>query len=269
LALAAPIGLYDLVNQLLRRIDVFLVGRFLPVGDLGIYAAVHEVASAVKPIRQAFDPILIPVLSGALGRGDRDGMLAQYRTVTRWILILQGAMLAVFLVAGRSVMGIPGPEFTPGAAALGLVGCAMVIHGVLGVSEVFLLVDRPMINLLNSLGALVAQTGLIVLLVPRYGLLGAASATLIGAALMNLARLIEVQALHGLQPFTRYHLRAAAAVAGATGTVLLFRWATAAPAGFLVDGSSAVAVLALYFALLLTLGLGSPERERVQAWLRR
>jgi stage V sporulation protein B len=267
--LAAPIGCYDLLNQLLRRVDVFLVGRFLSGALLGIYAAALEAASVVKTVRQAVDPILIPVLAGAQHRGDHAAMLSHYRIVTRWLLILDAAVLGGFAVAAHSVMGIMGPDFTAGATVLVLVTTAIVLNGVLGVAEVFLLIDRPLLNLVNSLGTLVVQVCLILLLVPRLGLLGAGLATLISMGLMNLARVIQVALRYGLQPFTRYHAKAVLAALLAVMVVVGVRRALPASTGMAADALAAGGYLLLYLTVLVTLGLASPERERVRAWLRR
>jgi O-antigen/teichoic acid export membrane protein len=267
--LAAPIGCYDLLNQLLRRMDVFLVGRFVSGADLGIYAAAIEAASVVKTVRQAVDPILIPVLAGAQHRCDHAAMLGHYRIVTRWLLILDAAVLGGFAVAAHSVMGIMGPDFTAGATVLVLVTAAFMLNGVLGVAEVFLLIDRPVLNLVNSLGTLVVQVCLILLLVPRFGLLGAGLATLLSLGLMNLARVIQVARRYRLQPFTLHHAKAVVAALLAVLIVVGIRRSWPATTGAAADGLAAGGFLLLYLAALVTLGLASPEREKVSAWLRR
>ncbi len=207
LRFAAPIGFYDMLNLLLQRIDMFMVGRYVPTAMVGVYGIAEEAAFTVKKVRQSFDPIFIPVISAAHQVKDRAGMLLQYRNVTRWILLLDGAALGVVILAGRPIMGIFGADFSTGAVTLGLLSLSVVINGVFGVSELFLLISRPMVNLMNTIGTIIVNVGLNLLLIPRYGMEGAALAITISYAFMNAARVIEVSVLFKLHPFTRQHGR--------------------------------------------------------------
>ena len=108
LRFAVPIGGADLINELLKRIDIFLVARFLPMDILGIYGIAQEGAASFKKIHQAFNPIFIPVISAAHQQQDQTGMRHQYRNVTRWILILNAAFLIIMFMAGRQVMHLVG-----------------------------------------------------------------------------------------------------------------------------------------------------------------
>ncbi len=204
---AMQIGLVELLSELFKRIDMFLIGRYLTADMLGIYGIAQEWASTIKKIRQAFNPIFVPVISAAHQKHDRDSMLHQYRNVTRWILILNACVLGGIILAGQPLMRLFGAEFGLGASVAVLLTLALAIQGVLGVSELFLLIDKPWINLVNTICALLASIGLNLWLIPRYGMLGAGCAVLILQTMLNLARLIEVAALYHLQPLTRYHVK--------------------------------------------------------------
>lgn len=258
-AFSAPIGLYDLLNLLLQRLDLFLVGRFLPAATAGIYGVAQEVASPLKAPRQAFDPIFIPVVSAAHQLGSQDRMRAQYQNVTRWILVINAGLLGFMVLASEPVMHLFGKTFTAGATVTYLLAGAIVINGVAGVSELFILIDRPLINLANTLGTLLVSAGLNLYLIPRYGIEGAAAAMVISFFLMNTARVVEVKLLYGLQPFTRYHLKALVAGAAALALMWLVRDALPAHPGWKL--AAGLAYLPLYGALLWTLGPADEERR--------
>ena len=268
LRFAVPIGGADLINELLKRIDIFLVARFLPTDILGIYGIAQEGAATIKKIRQAFNPIFIPVISAAHQQQDRTGMRHQYRNVTRWILILDAAFLIIMFMAGRQVMHLFGAEFVAGAAALAILSLAQAINGTLGVAELFILIDKPWINLVNSSVAIIAGLGLNLFLIPRYGMMGAASAVLILFLVLNFTRLFQVSVLYKLHPFTRYHLKAVAAFVIALGT----GWAFLIAAGAQGTSKDLIAVLLcwmIYFGLLWAFGPAPEEKKAANRWRER
>ena len=261
LRIAVPTGIYDFLNQLLQRVDIFLVGHFMSASTVGVFGLAQEAAFTLKSVRQSFDPILIPVISAAHQLKNKAASHLQYQNVTRWILILNGAIFGVLLLAGGAVMHALGHEFTEGTSTLVLLALAVTINAVLGVSELFLLIERPMLNVVNTLCAAGISIGLNLWLIPRLGIEGAALAMVITYALMNAARLLQVHRFYGLQPFTRYHGRALAALSLSLGSMSLLKWVLAFE-GITLELLVSSAFLLLYGGLLLMLGV-APEENRV------
>ena len=199
----APIGLYDLLNLLLQRVDLFLIGRFLPASAAGIYGLAQETAFAAKKVRQAFDPIVIPVISGARQNAGRAALQHHYTTVTTWILSVDLLVLGLVFFMGRTLLSFYGGEFVAGALCLVILTGSVVLNGVLGVAELFILLDRPGLNLLNSAVAVLTALGLGLWLTPLWGMEGAALAILGAFLVMNILRLAQVRRLYRLSPFNR------------------------------------------------------------------
>lgn len=202
---SAPIGLYDMMNLGLQRIGLFVVGLHATAASTGIYAIAEEAASFIKKVRQAFDPILIPVLSGALSAGENDDAKQNYQNITRWVLQINLVVLGVVILAGERILQIFGNDFMAGAGVFILLVVALLINGALGVSELFVLIKRPSLNLYNTFGAILVNGGLCYLLIPAYGMLGAGVALCTTYLLMNIARLIQVGILFRFHPFTVHH----------------------------------------------------------------
>jgi len=261
---SAPIGIYDLCNLLLQRVDLFLLNRFAPPAQVGVYSMAQNAAFSFKKVRQSFDPILIPVLAAADAGGRREELLRQYRTVTRWILIINLGLLGAAAFAARLIMGIFGEPFTAGTAALVVLTAAVMLNTVLGVSELFILIERPLLNLANTLVALVVAAGAGLALVPRFGMLGAAAASLLAYAVMNALRLYLVWLRSRMHPFTRYHGRAVLAAAIAGALAIGVRAAFPSPGGAAAAVAALASFLAAYAGGLLFLGLAEEERAAVR-----
>ena len=269
LSFSYAIGLYDMFNLLLQRIDIFLVSRFLDAASVGVYGIAQEVVSMVKKVRQAFDPIFVPVVSGARQRGSHDDVLSHYRSVTRWILTADAAVLGVFALASHEILSMFGPDFANPDAAMVLIllSVAVVINSVCGVSELFILITRPLINLMNTLGTIVLTFGLGYVGVRSWGAPGAAGAIVLSFAAMNIARLVEVGVMFRMQPFGPRH----GYVMVAFGVSLLAGYAVrwlALPHMPLGAGVAGAVVFVLLFApFAYRLGLAKNERAFIARML--
>lgn len=260
---AAPIGIYDTLNLLMQRIDLFILTRFASSSTVGVYSMVQNAAFVFKKVRQSFDPILIPVISASHQLKDKKNLLLQYQNVTRWILILNIAFLGLTFFSARTIMSIFGKDFTVGYLALIVLTAAIMVNTILGVSELFILIDRPIINLMNTIGTIVVAVILNLSLVPYYGMLGASLSVLIAYILMNIVRLIEVQTMYEVHPFTRYHLRAILAAVPSFALVFLFKKDFIGFHGAGADLLSALFFFVLYFLFLMLFGMAKEEKKVV------
>ncbi len=263
LRLAVPAGFVDLSNLLIQRIDVILIGRFLPVSAVGVYGLAQEAAFAIKKVRQAFDPIFIPVISGASQVKDRSSMLLQYRNVTRWILLVDLCLLGVVALAASSILQLFGADFVAGAVPLIILALGVVVSGVLGVSELFLLIGRPMVNLGNTVLSLFLTAGLLFYSIPRFGMVGAAVSLLIASLIVNGIRLAQVASFCRLQPWTSLHSKAS----------LIFFLSLALPFSLkslfgvshpFWEAVFAVIFLGIYLTSLISFGLVDEEKRIIE-----
>ena len=107
------------------------------------------------------------------------------------------------------------------------------------------------LKLLNSILRLATFLALDLLLIPRWGVVGAAVAALAGESLVNLLRLGEVYYLFRLLPYNRSFLRLGAAALVALTAALLVgrRWPPGQNLAF--TAINAAVLLAVYTALTL------------------
>ena len=261
---SAPIGFYDLLNLLLQRIDVFMLGRFVPSGQLGIYGIAQSIAFGAKKIRQSFDPIFIPVISSRSQEDNQAAIELHYQNVTRWILILNLAVLGLFVFAAKPALALFGKDFQGGDTALVLLTSAVVVNGVLGVSELFILIDRPLINVFNTTATLILSICLNFLLIPRWGMEGAAAGILISYFAMNIARIIEVLILYKIHPFTGFHLKAICVSAVSMAVAYTLSLMPPVSDSLWLWFLTGIFYVVLYFALILITGPAREEAEVAQ-----
>src|SRR6266704_2498027 len=180
LAYSAPISIYQLINAFIARLDLLMLGYFVgrapgvTLATVGVYSAVIGTANGLRKVNQAFNPIFAPVVARMTATGDHDVAAATYARLAQWMLWILLPLVAVMWLAGGTILLIYGPAFRQGGVWLGIVALASAINAFVALGETVIMVRRPHLNLLHSsITCTVAGAGLL-LLIPRFGVMGAA-----------------------------------------------------------------------------------------------
>ena len=140
-----------------RRLDIAILGLFVAPYWVGVYYIAQNVASLPAKLKTSFDPILAPVITQKLAEGDRKAVASQVRQVGFWIISAQAGIAIALAIPGEAVMGLVGPEFVSGTAALAFLLLAEVVAATAAVSEGALVYVARHRNLLLSIVMIVAQ----------------------------------------------------------------------------------------------------------------
>src|SRR6266542_828889 len=149
LAYAAPISAYQMLNAFILRLDVIMLGWFIgrapgvTLATVCVYGATVEVASGLRKVNQAFNPIFAPVVAGMTHTGDQERAAATYAQIAQWMLWILLPLVAVMLLAGSVILLIYGPAFGQGGAWLGIVGIACATNAFVSLGETVIMVQRP------------------------------------------------------------------------------------------------------------------------------
>lgn len=191
---------FSLVRAMARRSSLFVVSRVLRtiVVSLGIvilgllvssqevgwYSAAYRIVFFVSAIIYAAHVSFLPeiarsasdprALSGILSRAIALALAVTIPFVVGGILIAPALMDRIF-----------GNEYQNGAVALQLLLVSLVLFAIYGATRnVFLTLHRPGLDTFNIACGVVANVTLNLVLIPRYGIEGAAVATVAGEAVM-------------------------------------------------------------------------------------
>ncbi len=194
LAYAAPICAYDLLNAVIVRLDVVMLGCFVgrapgvTLTTLGIYGAAVEVAGGLRKINQAFNPIFAPIVAGLTVDGDQEHAAVAFSRVSQWMLWILLPLVAVMVLAGSVILGIYGPAFRQGGMWLGIVALACATNAFVSLAETVIMVQKPRLNLLNSIITCAIAVAANFWLISRFGVTGAAFGILLPYVLQGILR---------------------------------------------------------------------------------
>jgi len=154
-----PVAAADAVEWASRRIDLAVLGAFLPAAYVGIYYVAQQVATLPAKLKTSFEPVLGPAIARRIAVGDRAAVAAQVRQVTYWIIAAQLGIALALGIPGRAVMGLVGSGFTGGTAMLGFLLAAEVIAASAFVAEAALIYVARKRNMILSLIMLAIEAG--------------------------------------------------------------------------------------------------------------
>jgi O-antigen/teichoic acid export membrane protein len=175
-----PLAAADAVEWASRRVDLAVLGAFMPAVYVGIYYVAQQVATLPAKLKTSFEPVLGPAIARKIAAGDMQSIAGQIRQVTYWIIAAQLGIALALGIPGRAVMGLVGSGFTGGAAMLGFLLAAEVIAAAAVVSEAALIYVARKRNMGISLVMLALEAGLaaaLILIMKDEGLPQAFQAT--------------------------------------------------------------------------------------------
>jgi O-antigen/teichoic acid export membrane protein len=156
----APLAGADALEWGSRNVDRFILGLLFAPSVVGIYYMAQQVSSLPQKLKTSFDPVLGPVITESLGRNDRAAVARQVRQVAFWIIAAQLMLALMGAIPGEAVMGVVGPQFVAGTAALAFLLAAEVFASTGAVCESALVYTARHRNLLISTGMLLFQVAL-------------------------------------------------------------------------------------------------------------
>ncbi|HEY1583394.1 MAG TPA: oligosaccharide flippase family protein [Chthoniobacterales bacterium] len=188
------ISAYDLLNSLIVRLDVIMLGFFIgrapgvTLAAVGIYGTVVEVAGGLRKVNQAFNPIFAPIVASLTTDGEQERARREFSRVAQWMLWVLLPLVAVMFFAGPVILSIYGPAFRAGSGWLVIVALACGTNALVGLAETVIMVQKPQLNLINSSVTLVVAILANLWLISRFGVTGAAFGILLPYVLLGILR---------------------------------------------------------------------------------
>jgi len=194
---AAPLVTAALCVQIYMRADQLLIAELLGLREAGLYAAAVRISEAWNFFPAAVMMALYPRLTSAFKRSEQEFRLMLSRTILALTATAFVFAIVVWAVSDRFILVLYGVDFAAAAPVLAIHVFSSVLITV-GVASGPYLVNHGLfrIAMMQTLAAGALSIGLNLALIPRWGLVGAAYATLASQSL-------SVLLLNVLHPLTR------------------------------------------------------------------
>ena len=203
---ALPLFWVSSTHIFMTSIDTFMLGIFLDARSVGIYSVALKTAGLISYSLTAASAIAAPKFAALHASGDHETLASFARTTTKFVIFLSAPLLILFLTAPELILGIFGPEFKGASVAFIILSLGQFVNVSVGL-VVYLLTMSGHHRVIRNIFFGCAFINLLLnsFLIPRFGVNGAAVATALSIATLNLAALQAVRnRLFSKKP--RFHL---------------------------------------------------------------
>jgi O-antigen/teichoic acid export membrane protein len=255
--------LVNLAHGGVSRLDLLMIGLMTNGGLTAEYAVASQIAVLTTFGAQLVGPVFVPRMGRYFERSDWEGLRVEYEQNRMLALFFALGVVAFFVLVGRPLLSVFG-DYSGAFPILLLLGAAYVIQTGFGANTRYLIMSgRANWMLASTILTLVSIGGLNVLLIPRFGSLGAAAGTALGVAGVNALISLIIWRIDRLSTVS---VGALAVLAGACGLLVLAAvgWLNPIPAGLglgLLWLSTTPAVYAISVRLVAPTPQGTSDGE--------
>ena len=198
LAISWPMGITTGMQLLLANADQFMLALFRSGREAGIYSIANKLALLLSFIILSVNAVSAVHFSELDCTGRKQELIAAARKSSRLIFLASLPIFLLLLLAGRSILGWFGRDFSAGYGTLVLLACGQFINVAAGSVAIFLNMtggQKPFQKIM--LMAALTNLGLNLWLIPHYGMLGAAVVDLLCLAFWNVAASVLIYRRQG------------------------------------------------------------------------
>lgn len=261
-----PLAVSNLFGVIAPRADVLILGYWTNAQEVGFYVSAFQTAAILSLIVCSFNAGFAPIISRAWSQADMERMKTGYKSVSRLSFTIALPMFCFFLLFAKDILELFGPDFLNGATALMILAMGQLFNSTTGSANTMLLMSGHsklvMTNTVVMGIFLLLATSLII---PFWGITGAAGAASATFVATNVIRVTQVWRIHHMHPYTWSLVKPIAAAVASTGAVLLLKQSLPIDMNLMYG----LALGIFYLSGLWILGISAENRAIISSLLSR
>jgi O-antigen/teichoic acid export membrane protein len=218
LQFSTPLLIGTLLGLTVWQVDVIMLQHFWGPEQAGLYSGALMIGRLPNMVLLAFGFMIAPFISQMHSQGRYQEMQTLYgRTVDLIFTVGLPVSVAFAAFAPLILATFLGTQYLQAANVLRVIAIGYFLHSILGPNgNALIMIGRSKLYLLDTLITAFLSLILYNLLIPIYGVLGTALATLAGLSLMNCIFAIQLFRITRINPLPWFRVRLLAIVGLAT-----------------------------------------------------
>jgi O-antigen/teichoic acid export membrane protein len=206
---------------MLRRLDVVLVAALVSASGAAVYTAASRFVVVAGLGVLGLQQALAPQLSRAFASHHHDQAQHLFQLATAWMMLVSWPVYLAVMALAPQLLQLFGEGYQSGTVVVVIASLGMLYGTSAGAVDTALVMSgHSVLSLLNSMAVLVVNVVLNIVLIPAYGILGAASAWAVSVVVRNVLAQVQVRRLEQLRLYGRPAAVAAVCVLLAFGPAL-------------------------------------------------
>lgn len=197
-----PVHLGWVFNTIRGTLETLILGFVGLTSGVGIFAVAQRLSSLGSMLFLAVGNISTPIIADYYHRREIGELNRLYQTTTKWIVTFNIPLFLTFVIFARPLLSIFGGDFIGGSAGLVVLAVGNLVYTGTGIGANILdMTNHTRFNSANSVFMVIVTIASDLLLIPRWGVIGAASAAAFSTVIVNIVCLVEVFILLKMQPY--------------------------------------------------------------------
>lgn len=190
-----PLFISSLMNRaILPWSPLFLLGIWASATEVGIFGAASRVSLLISFLLVTINNVIAPKFAEFYAKNDIKGLGSIARKSAGFITMLASPLFIFLFIFSEWTMKLFGEEFSAGSTILTILIVGQLISSICGSVGYLLIMTGNEKDYRNiTIASAIIQTTLILILAPLYGGIGAAVATTIALATVNISSVILVK----------------------------------------------------------------------------
>ena len=216
-----PLLMVATLSLLMAWTDVLMLGYFDTVANVGIYSAVLNTGILLSFVFQGFSFIFTPLISEFYSRDQIKEIRKIYKSSTRWTFSITFPLFLLFILFPDNILKILfNEEFVSGSTSLIILSFGIMFSVFIGLArETITSIGKTKIIFYFTLIAASSNFIINLILIPIYGMVGAAIAMLVSLILWSLLPLLYIHKKMGVWPYDRNYLKPFFVSLSSVGTI--------------------------------------------------
>lgn len=189
---------------LVNSLDVLMVAQLIGLSETGVFTTVVFLTSALQVPFKSIARVSTPLISDYWKHRDMARMKDLYQKVSSVSLVIGLAMFILVWVNIDFLFSFLKPEFQDGIWVFFFIMMGRLVDMYFGLNgAIFVTSKKYKYDLIFTIFLIIAVVVLNMILIPVWGIVGAAISTSIALVIYNVGRLLFVWVVYKLHPFNR------------------------------------------------------------------
>jgi O-antigen/teichoic acid export membrane protein len=194
LNVSLPMMLSSSMSFIMSWTAVIMLGMFSTDAEVGVFNVASKIAICTSITLVAINSIAAPKFAEFYGKNDIKGLGKVARQSTKLIFWTSLPILATIFLLPDFILGFFGKDFKAGSTALLILTIGQFVNAISGsVGFILQMTGKEKVFQNIILAATALNIALNALLIPRYGINGAAVANMIAISFWNLSSVIYIK----------------------------------------------------------------------------
>jgi len=269
-----PVYFSQLINTFGNEFQTLMLGLLSTSSAVGIFTAASRTSTIGKMFQASIVTVAMPYVSDLHSRNEFAQLNHFYQTVTKWTYTVNLPVFLMMLLFSKPILMIFGDSFvsnltidifgvtySAGAVAMFILAFGHLIDAGTGICGVIItMTARPWLNTFNSILAFSSTILLNILLIPTWGVIGAAAAQVAAITILNVTRIIQAYILYDMQPYNRSFIKPSIAGLVAFAATYILDSLILTDIGPIGTLFNIIFLFAVYITTIIALGLDADDR---------